>query len=191
MKYTAALLASVICTANAFTTTPSVRQSTALNLKVGEAAPDFSLTDQNGKTFTRSKNKKPLVVYFYPADSTPGCTVQAKEFQKEIQNIRKEFKADVVGISGQGELINLSYIMFLYLFENFLLTVNWLIYHSKAPNLSKTLRKSLGLISLSWLTKVMPLESRLMYPRLCLEPSLDELRMYLIKMVCAPVSMIT
>ena len=121
MKYTAALLASVICTANAFTTTPSVRQSTALNLKVGEAAPDFSLTDQNGKTFTRSKNKKPLVVYFYPADSTPGCTVQAKEFQKEIQNIRKEFKADVVGISGQGELINLSYIMFLYLFKNCLL----------------------------------------------------------------------
>lgn len=102
MKYTAALLVSAICTTNAFTANPSARHSTALNLKVGETAPDFSLTDQNGKTFTRSKNKKPLVVYFYPADSTPGCTVQAKEFQKEIQNIRKEFKADVVGISGQG-----------------------------------------------------------------------------------------
>lgn len=69
---------------------------------MGETAPDFSLTDQNGKVFTRSKNKKPLVVYFYPADSTPGCTIQAKEFQKEIQSIRKTFKADVVGISGQG-----------------------------------------------------------------------------------------
>ncbi|KAL7448354.1 hypothetical protein ACHAWC_000557 [Mediolabrus comicus] len=64
--------------------------------------PDFALVDQNGKTFKRSANKKPLVVYFYPADSTPGCTVQAKAFQEEIQSIRKEFKADVVGISGQG-----------------------------------------------------------------------------------------
>ena len=68
----------------------------------GETAPDFSLIDQNGKTFTRSKNKKPLVVYFYPADSTPGCTTQAKAFQSEIQDIRKQYKADVVGISGQG-----------------------------------------------------------------------------------------
>jgi len=68
----------------------------------GETAPDFSLVDQNGKTFTRSKNKKPLVVYFYPADSTPGCTTQAKAFQFEIQDIRKQYKADVVGISGQG-----------------------------------------------------------------------------------------
>ena len=70
--------------------------------KKGETAPDFSLVDQNGKTFTRSKNKKPLVVYFYPADSTPGCTTQAKAFQSEIQDIRKQYKADVVGISGQG-----------------------------------------------------------------------------------------
>jgi peroxiredoxin Q/BCP len=102
MKFTAAFVATIASSANAFTTSPSIRQGTALNLKVGETAPDFSLVDQNGKTFTRSKNKKPLLVYFYPADSTPGCTVQAKEFQKEIKNIRKEFKADVVGISGQG-----------------------------------------------------------------------------------------
>ena len=102
MKFTLTLVAGAACTASAFTTAPSVRPSTALNLKVGETAPDFSLVDQNGKTFTRSKNKKPLVVYFYPADSTPGCTVQAKEFQAEIQSIRKEYKADVVGISGQG-----------------------------------------------------------------------------------------
>ena len=102
MKFTAALIAATAASASAFTAAPTTRQSTALNLKVGETAPDFSLVDQNGKTFKRSANKKPLVVYFYPADSTPGCTVQAKEFQKEIQSIRKEYKADVVGISGQG-----------------------------------------------------------------------------------------
>merc|ERR1712228_189229 len=75
--------------------------STALNLKVGETAPDFSLPDQNGKTITRSAIKKPLVVYFYPADATPGCTVQAKSFNEEVKDIRKTFGADLVGISGQ------------------------------------------------------------------------------------------
>ncbi|KAL9185482.1 hypothetical protein ACHAXT_003259 [Thalassiosira profunda] len=101
MKTAAALL--LACgSASAFAPAATVSRSTALNLAVGEAAPDFSLVDQNGKTFTRSKNKKPLVVYFYPADSTPGCTVQAKAFQDEIQDIRKQYKADVVGISGQG-----------------------------------------------------------------------------------------
>merc|ERR1711966_89759 len=79
----------------------SPRTSAALNLAVGETAPDFSLVDQNGKTFTRSQCKKPLVVYFYPADATPGCTKQATAFQAEIQDIRKEFRADVVGVSRQ------------------------------------------------------------------------------------------
>lgn len=100
---TAAAFALVCGSAAAFAPAATVsRQSTALDLAVGESAPDFSLVDQNGKTFTRSKNKKPLVVYFYPADSTPGCTVQATKFNEEIESIRKQYKADVVGISGQG-----------------------------------------------------------------------------------------
>lgn len=75
--------------------------SSKLSLTVGEVAPDFSLVDQNGKTFTRSTVKKPLVVYFYPADATPGCTVQAKSFNDEVKDIRKKFGAELVGISGQ------------------------------------------------------------------------------------------
>ena len=102
MKTTATLIAAFAGSAAAFAPAATVSRSTALNLAVGETAPDFSLVDQNGKTFTRAANKKPLVVYFYPADSTPGCTVQAKAFQEEIKDIRKQFKADVVGISGQG-----------------------------------------------------------------------------------------
>jgi peroxiredoxin Q/BCP len=46
--------------------------------------------------------KKPLVVYFYPADSTPGCTVQAESFNEKVNQIRKKYGADLVGISGQG-----------------------------------------------------------------------------------------
>ena len=72
---TSAIIAAIACTsASAFAPASTARQNTALNLKVGETAPDFALEDQNGKTFKRSAAKKPLVVYFYPADSTPGCT---------------------------------------------------------------------------------------------------------------------
>jgi len=43
----------------------------------GQAAPDFTLKDQNGKPVSLKKYKgKPVVLYFYPADETPGCTKQ-------------------------------------------------------------------------------------------------------------------
>lgn len=76
-------------------------KATALRLAEGETAPDFALTDQNGKVVTRSSIKKPLVVYFYPADGTPGCTVQANAFNEQVQNLRKRYGAELVGISGQ------------------------------------------------------------------------------------------
>eukprot|EP00587_Corethron_hystrix_P013458 CAMPEP_0113308644 /NCGR_PEP_ID=MMETSP0010_2-20120614/7008_1 /TAXON_ID=216773 ORGANISM="Corethron hystrix, Strain 308" /NCGR_SAMPLE_ID=MMETSP0010_2 /ASSEMBLY_ACC=CAM_ASM_000155 /LENGTH=199 /DNA_ID=CAMNT_0000163743 /DNA_START=361 /DNA_END=960 /DNA_ORIENTATION=+ /assembly_acc=CAM_ASM_000155 len=75
---------------------------TSLNLKVGETAPDFKLEDQNGKFVSRSSIKKPLVVYFYPADSTPGCTAQSNAFNAQVKDIRKQYGADLVGISGQN-----------------------------------------------------------------------------------------
>lgn len=40
-------------------------------------------------------------MYFYPADSTPGCTIQAESFNEQVQDIRKTYGADLVGISGQ------------------------------------------------------------------------------------------
>mmetsp|Transcript_8321 Transcript_8321/g.17009 ORF Transcript_8321/g.17009 Transcript_8321/m.17009 type:complete len:188 (+) Transcript_8321:65-628(+) len=100
----ALLLSTLVGSASAFAPLPtsSASSSWALNLAVGETAPDFALVDQNGKTVKRSAIKKPLVVYFYPADSTPGCTVQAQTFDARINEIRKQFGAEVVGISGQG-----------------------------------------------------------------------------------------
>lgn len=103
----AAALASFPGSATAFVSAPQHAASvggtaTALNLAVGEAAPDFELVDQNGKKVKRSSFKKPLVVYFYPADATPGCTVQATSFNSAVKDIRKEYGADVVGVSGQG-----------------------------------------------------------------------------------------
>lgn len=106
MKFssTALFLSAMVGSASAFApiaTSTKSSSSSALNLAVGEMAPDFALVDQNGKTVKRSAIKKPLVVYFYPADSTPGCTIQAESFDARIQEIRKEFGAEVVGISGQ------------------------------------------------------------------------------------------
>mmetsp|Transcript_12714 Transcript_12714/g.23836 ORF Transcript_12714/g.23836 Transcript_12714/m.23836 type:complete len:207 (+) Transcript_12714:124-744(+) len=106
-----ALVSLLVASASAFVPSSTIANShssssasttTKLDLAVGETAPDFSLVDQNGKTVKRSSIKKPLIVYFYPADSTPGCTVQATEFNKQVNDIRKKYGADLVGISGQG-----------------------------------------------------------------------------------------
>jgi thioredoxin-dependent peroxiredoxin len=44
----------------------------------GQAVPDFTLADETGKTVSLSSFKgKPVVVYFYPRDDTPGCTTEA------------------------------------------------------------------------------------------------------------------
>ncbi len=48
------------------------------HLKVGDTAPVFTGTDQNGKTISLKDFKgQKLAIYFYPKDNTPGCTVQA------------------------------------------------------------------------------------------------------------------
>ncbi len=51
----------------------------AQNLKEGDTAPDFTLQDAFGKSYTLSsyKGKSPVIIYFYPKASTPGCTKQA------------------------------------------------------------------------------------------------------------------
>lgn len=47
----------------------------------GSVPPNFTLKDQNGKPVSLNKFKgKPVVVYFYPADETPGCTKQVSFF---------------------------------------------------------------------------------------------------------------
>jgi peroxiredoxin Q/BCP len=50
-------------------------------IKVGEIAPTFKATDNEGRTVDlRSLKGKWLVLYFYPKDDTPGCTIEAKQF---------------------------------------------------------------------------------------------------------------
>ncbi|MDE1869115.1 MAG: peroxiredoxin [Candidatus Micrarchaeota archaeon] len=72
-------------------------------VEVGSKAPAFSLKDSSGKVHKLADYKgKKLVVYFYPKDDTPGCTIEAKDFTALLPEIRKA-GADVVGISKDSE----------------------------------------------------------------------------------------
>jgi peroxiredoxin Q/BCP len=53
--------------------------------KIGDKAPDFSLPAQDGKTVTLANFKgKNVVIYFYPKDDTPGCTMESKDFRDHM-----------------------------------------------------------------------------------------------------------
>jgi len=65
----------------------------------GKKAPAFALKDQAGKTHRLSDfADRPLIVYFYPKDDTPGCTKEACAFQDNLPKF-KPSKAAVLGIS--------------------------------------------------------------------------------------------
>ena len=72
---------------------------TTPRLAVGDAAPAFSLPDADGNTVSLGDFAgRKLVVYFYPAASTPGCTKQACDFRDSLAELN-EAGLDVVGIS--------------------------------------------------------------------------------------------
>ncbi|MBW3583118.1 MAG: thioredoxin-dependent thiol peroxidase [Euryarchaeota archaeon] len=66
---------------------------------VGEKAPDFQSSDQDGKTWTlQDFQGESLVLYFYPKDDTPGCTREACGF-RDLQAEFEELGARIVGVS--------------------------------------------------------------------------------------------
>ena len=68
-------------------------------LKVGDKAPDFTLSDKDGNSVSLSDFAgKRVVVYFYPRDNTPGCTRQACAFAAAYDDFRSNDIA-VIGIS--------------------------------------------------------------------------------------------
>lgn len=77
--------------------------SSTLALNVGEDAPDFSAVDSNGKTWQSSSflKKKHLLVYFYPAAMTGGCTKQACSYSEHIEEWESN-EVEVIGISGDS-----------------------------------------------------------------------------------------
>ena len=60
-------------------------------LKIGDRAPNFAAPNQDGETTRLSDFKgKTVVLYFYPKDMTPGCTVEACAFRDEIPALLKK-----------------------------------------------------------------------------------------------------
>ena len=58
---------------------------------VGELVPDFTLQDQDGKSHTLSQYRgKKVVLYFYPKDMTPGCTVQAEGMRDSMNDLESK-----------------------------------------------------------------------------------------------------
>jgi peroxiredoxin Q/BCP len=72
-------------------------------LKVGERAPEFTLPDQSGtdRSLTRLLSAGAIVLYFYPADFTPGCTRQACGL-RDLHADTQRAGLQVVGISPQS-----------------------------------------------------------------------------------------
>jgi len=72
-------------------------------VKVGDPAPAFSSVDETGKVFksTDVVGKKILVLYFYPADFTGGCTAQACKFRDDFKKLTDQ-GVEVVGVSGDN-----------------------------------------------------------------------------------------
>lgn len=75
-----------------------------VELTEGVAAPDFTMSDKDGKPVKLSelRGKRNVVVYFYPKDFTPGCTMEATEFTRDYKKF-KDAGIEVVGISPDDE----------------------------------------------------------------------------------------
>jgi peroxiredoxin Q/BCP len=71
--------------------------------KAGDAAPDFTLpTDGTGQVTLSALRGKPVVLYFYPRDDTPGCTMEACGFNDNLPNF-SGLNAEIIGISKDNE----------------------------------------------------------------------------------------
>jgi len=77
-------------------------------VKIGDKIPSFSLQDQNGKRRKSDQLNKPLVLFFYPKDDTPGCTIEACGFRDKY-DLFKILGAEVWGISNGDSQSHLEF----------------------------------------------------------------------------------
>lgn len=69
---------------------------------LGEKVPDFELPSTAGEVFRLSKAKgRKIVLFFYPKDNTPGCTLEGQEFNKLLPNFKRR-GVEVFGVSRDG-----------------------------------------------------------------------------------------
>lgn len=97
MRRTVALFAALLAVA----AISNANAEEAKAPEVGDPAPTFEVQDDRGKTWKSSEHfgKKIVVVYFYPADMTGGCTAQACAFRDDMGELADK-DVEVVGVSG-------------------------------------------------------------------------------------------
>jgi thioredoxin-dependent peroxiredoxin len=102
-RFALALSALVLALGGVWTGGMANAQDDKVSLKVGDAAPVFESVDDQGKTWksTDYVGKKVVVVYFYPADLTGGCTKQACGFRDDMKTLTDKGVV-VVGVSGDS-----------------------------------------------------------------------------------------
>ncbi len=68
-------------------------------IEEGQSAPEFELESDSGGTVKLSDLRgRPVVLYFYPKDDTPGCTTEAREF-RDAYDVFRERGAEILGVS--------------------------------------------------------------------------------------------
>ena len=78
-------------------------------LKIGDKAPDFSGTDQNGSTVElKDFIGKKVVLFFYPKASTPGCTAEACDLQNNMDRFVAQ-NYQVIGVSADSQKRQLNF----------------------------------------------------------------------------------
>ena len=62
-----------------------------MSIEKGDSIPSFELNDQNSNIFNSDDiiGKKPVVIYFYPKDFTPGCTKEACSFRDSYEDFKE------------------------------------------------------------------------------------------------------
>jgi thioredoxin-dependent peroxiredoxin len=96
-------LAALVLGAFAVSGAVRAEEKANVDLKVGDKAPTFEATDDQGKTWKSDDHvgKKIVVVYFYPADFTGGCTKEACAFRDEGKKLTDK-GIEVIGVSGDS-----------------------------------------------------------------------------------------
>ncbi|CAG0993620.1 Putative peroxiredoxin bcp [Methylophilaceae bacterium] len=78
-------------------------------LQIGDLAPDFSMPDADMEMFKLSRLRgRTIVLYFYPKDDTPGCTVEAIEFS-DLEEEFSKLNAVVIGVSKDDCITHASF----------------------------------------------------------------------------------
>ena len=80
------------------------------HLKLNDQAPSFSAKDENGNSIdSKQFEGKKWVIYFYPKDLTPGCTVQACNIRDNYEKL-KELGISIIGVSMDDERLHKRFI---------------------------------------------------------------------------------